>query len=337
MQMKLKANYQKIISIILCVFIIWAIAVPSVVSAHEDTTGQTANTGTIIEEFENGDYLEIADSEPDSHKISHCSTDDICSDDDGDIKLTVEGESFTKSKTAYYKNKDGVILWSVKIDGEFFFNGQKTKCTDHYCKAKSYGSSWNIESVYGNHRKNYAYATVTAVHKGNTSYKYTRTIMVASNKTAVKLKAGKRYKLPVLFSKKTTTFKSTNPSAVSVNKKGVVKALKKGNAKIKIKSKGRSCVYNVNATTSPAITINGNKFNKNTTYNVKKGDKLKISITGKVKSINNKYSSTNSRIAKINSKLSAKKIRITGIKKGTATVKLKVNNVKKFNIKVKVR
>lgn len=262
MQKKLKAKHQKIISIILCIFIIWAIAIPPVVSADEDTTTSTDNTGTIIEKFENGDYLELADSDPDFSHIKNCSTDELCSDDDGDIKLTVEGESFTKSKTAYYKNKDGVILWSVKIDGEFFFNGQKTKCTFHHCNAKSYGSSWDIESVYGNHRKNYAYATVTAVHTGNTSYKYTRTIMVVSNKTAVKLKAGKRYKLPVLFSKKTTTFKSTNPSAVSVNKKGVVKALKKGYAKIKIKSKGRSCVYNVNAATSPAITINGNKFGK---------------------------------------------------------------------------
>lgn len=58
------------------------------------------------------------------------------------------------------------------------------------------------------------------------------------NKTALKLKVNKKYKLAVTGKVGTAKFKSTNTKIASVNAKGIVTAKKKGKAVIQVKTNG---------------------------------------------------------------------------------------------------
>ena len=78
------------------------------------------------------------------------------------------------------------------------------------------------------------------------------------------------------------------------------------------------------------------KYSAKTTYTVKKGKTLTVTITGKAPGVNNSYATTKKTIAKVISKKTVTKVKIKGLKKGTATVTIKVNGVA-FKIKVKVK
>ena len=76
------------------------------------------------------------------------------------------------------------------------------------------------------------------VGKTKLTYKVTVTSSPKLNKTAKKLKINGKFTLKVKGKAGTTTFKSNKPKIVSVSKKGVVKAKKKGTAKITVTTNG---------------------------------------------------------------------------------------------------
>jgi hypothetical protein len=156
------------------------------------------------------------------------------------------------------------------------------------------------------------------------------------DKINVVLKAGQTEKVTLHltegYSTSTNKWKSSNEKVATV-KNGKITALQEGTAKISIKdSRGSKFTCKVKVTSSPKLTQNKKEV---TAVEVKKGETVKVKITGKAKKIDNKY--TNTKKAKITSKVSAKTITVSGVKKGTSTLKIKVNGVKTLKLKVKVK
>ena len=150
------------------------------------------------------------------------------------------------------------------------------------------------------------------------------------------LKAGKRKTLTIKNGK-VKNWKSSNAKVVTV-KNGKITTLKKGNAIITATlTSGRKLTCKVKVTSSPTIKIGKKKFNKKTTYSVKRGKKLTVTIAGKAPTMRNVYKTSNKKIAKITSKSTAQKVVIKAYKKkGKVTLTLKVNGVS-FKIKVNVK
>lgn len=120
----------------------------------------------------NGDYLEtvITDVPTLSSGISSFST----------------TRSVTKTKTTYYKNTNGVTLWSLSIRASFTYNGRTSRCTSCSHSTTCPASAWRIKSVSSSRSGNSATAVATATHfLGTTARDFTRsvTIYCSSNGT----------------------------------------------------------------------------------------------------------------------------------------------------------
>lgn len=155
------------------------------------------------------------------------------------------------------------------------------------------------------------------------------------NKTSAKLKAGKTASLKVTGG--TVKSWSSSKKKVATVKNGKVTALKKGTSNITATlTNGKKLVCKVTVSSSPTLKIGKKKFKAKTTYSVKKGKSLTVSVTGKASTVKNTYKSSKKKIAKVTSKATAKKVKIKGLKKGKAKITIKVNGVS-FKIKVKVK
>ena len=145
------------------------------------------------------------------------------------------------------------------------------------------------------------------------------------NKTNLSLKAGAAYTLSVKNGKAQKWF-SSNTKVAQV-KNGKVTALKKGSAKIyAIINDLIHLVCKVKVTTSPKLS--------KSSVTVRKGNTVKVKITGKASTVKNVYTKT--KYAKVVSKTTAKTIKVKGLKKGKTTLKIKVNGVA-LKLKVKVK
>ena len=69
------------------------------------------------------------------------------------------------------------------------------------------------------------------------------------------------------------------------------------------------------------------KFQTKTTYKIKKGETLTITVAGKAKTVKNVCKTSNAKVAKVISKKNVTKVKIRGRKKGKATITLKVNGI----------
>lgn len=140
---------------VLCLTFIMAFAALESISANATTSPK--GTQIQIEYLENGDYTEtvINDELPDNVVISPFAT----------------TKTITKSKTTYYKNSAGTVLWSVTIKGTFTYNGSTSKCTScsHSTTAPSY--AWSIKSASHSKSGNTATARATATQKTSTGTK----------------------------------------------------------------------------------------------------------------------------------------------------------------------
>lgn len=140
---------------VLCLTFIMAFATIGSISANATTAPK--GTQIQIEYLENGDYTEtvINDELPDNVVISPLAT----------------TKTITKSKTTYYKNSAGTVLWSVTIKGTFTYNGSTSKCTScsHSTTAPSY--AWSIKSASHSKSGNTATARATATQKTSTGTK----------------------------------------------------------------------------------------------------------------------------------------------------------------------
>lgn len=114
---------------VLCLTFIMAFAALGSISANATTSPK--GTQIQIEYLENGDYTEtvINDELPDNVVISPFAT----------------TKTITKSKTTYYKNSAGTVLWSVTIKGTFTYNGSTSKCTSCSHSTTAPSSAWSIK------------------------------------------------------------------------------------------------------------------------------------------------------------------------------------------------
>lgn len=70
----------------------------------------------------------------------------------------------TKSgtKTTYYKNSSGTIMWSVSVKGTFSYTGSSSTCTNATVSTTCPSVSWRILSSSSSRSGNVAKATATA-------------------------------------------------------------------------------------------------------------------------------------------------------------------------------
>lgn len=138
---------------------------------------------------------------------------------------------------------------------------------------------------------------------------------------------GKTISVKPVSSWKNVKYSTSNKKVATVDKKGKVKAVAAGIAKITVKSGSESIVYTI---TVPGTTaIKGIK----SSVSIKKGKsytlKPKLSYTEKADKVT--YKSSNKKIATV-----SKKGVIKGKKKGTATITIKSGKItKKCKVKVK--
>lgn len=101
------------------------------------------------------------------------------------LSLQSADKQITKTKTAYYKNKSGAVLWSVSIKATFSYNGTSSKCISCSPSASAPAKSWSIKSLSSSTKGNSASAKVVAVHATNVSQQYTKTVTIHCSKTGV--------------------------------------------------------------------------------------------------------------------------------------------------------
>lgn len=75
---------------------------------------------------------------------------------------TLSSKSVTKTKTSYYKNSNGTILWYVKVTGTFTYGNGSSKCTSSSVTAESKSGAWKITSKSASKSGNKATAKATA-------------------------------------------------------------------------------------------------------------------------------------------------------------------------------
>lgn len=139
------------------------------------------------------------------------------------------------------------------------------------------------------------------------------------SKKSVKLYVGSSVTLKLKGAKKKVTWSSTKVKVAKVTKKGKVTALKKGTAKIKAKSAGKTYTCKVTVI---------NPFLNKTSLTLDKGKSETLTLTGtKIKSA----SSSNAKVA-----AAEKSGKITAVGKGSCTITFTGKNKKKYTCKVTV-
>lgn len=68
----------------------------------------------------------------------------------------------TGKKTVSYKNANGVVLWSVAVQGTFTYTGSSSRCTNSEVITTVNNSNWKIISKSSSKTNNIAKATATA-------------------------------------------------------------------------------------------------------------------------------------------------------------------------------
>lgn len=118
-----------------------------------------------IEYLDNGDYIET-----------------IISDDETDSEISLfSTKSITKTKTSYFKNSIGTVLWSVAIKATFSYNGKSATCTSCSHITTAPASNWSIRSA-----GNTATAKATATYKKSSGYSdYSRSVTIKCSPTGV--------------------------------------------------------------------------------------------------------------------------------------------------------
>ena len=118
-------------------------------NVYTNASTSSLHTQLNIEELNNGDYFEtvIMDIPSDNPLISTLST----------------NKTITKTKTSYYKNSKGTVLWSVSIKATFTYNGSTSKCTSCSHSTTAPAPSWSIKSSSSGKSGNSATANATAV------------------------------------------------------------------------------------------------------------------------------------------------------------------------------
>lgn len=128
------------------------------------------NTERTIEYLYNGDYIET-----------------IITDDTANPSISLyTTNTITKTKTRYYKNSSGTVLWSVAIKATFSYNGSTSTCTSCSHSTTAPAASWSIKSASHSKSGNTATAKATATHtvSGETT-NYSMSVTIKCSATGV--------------------------------------------------------------------------------------------------------------------------------------------------------
>lgn len=111
---------KKMISIIMSITFLFSCFVANTYAYEEQIIYQS-----IEQSFDDGSYIEtiIEQSAP----------------------LT-RAKSLSGSKTKNYKDKNGNIIWYLKVNGKFSYNGTSATCTESKIEAKSSDFNWKISN-----------------------------------------------------------------------------------------------------------------------------------------------------------------------------------------------
>lgn len=130
-------------------------------------------TQIMIEEAENGNYYETIIETLDQEQPPY--------------SVLATTQYITKTKTTYYKNSSGTVLWSVSITATFSYDGSTSKCTSCSHSTTAPSPNWSISSSSSSRSGNSATATATAVYKLNstTSSSHTKSVTIQCSPTGV--------------------------------------------------------------------------------------------------------------------------------------------------------
>jgi hypothetical protein len=138
---------KKLISIIVAVIVVMAMAVPS----FADTSG-------LVDESET--YTTVS-SETSYMSDGSYSVTTVQKTVSGNL-LQASTSTTTGSKKTTYYNSSGASLWYVKVTGTFTYNGSSATCTSSTVSAASQVSAWVISSTSSSRSGNQATASATA-------------------------------------------------------------------------------------------------------------------------------------------------------------------------------
>lgn len=95
-------------------------------------------------------------------------------------------KTITRTKTSYYKNNNGVVLWSVAVTGTFSYNGSTSKCTSCSHKATAIATAWSIKSSSSSRSGNSATANAIATYRnGILSRDYSKSVTIKCSKDGI--------------------------------------------------------------------------------------------------------------------------------------------------------
>lgn len=138
----------------------------------KSTTAEAATQPHLeIEYLSNGDYLETTISNTPNLFSKIC--------------VVSATKKITKTKTVQYKNRNGKILWSISIKATFTYNGSSAKCISCSHSTSVSAKTWSIKSISSSKKGNSATAKAIAIHSGNTSKQFTKTVTIKCSKTGI--------------------------------------------------------------------------------------------------------------------------------------------------------
>lgn len=130
-----------------------AISTPAECTANLSYDFETPQEYNTIELLENGDYLETTITETPIFSLS--------------LYSAKSSKTTTKTKTIYYKNSNGTILWSVYIRATFSYDGSTYVCTSCSHGYSVNDNKWSIANISSSKYKNTATTNVTAKQTQN--------------------------------------------------------------------------------------------------------------------------------------------------------------------------
>ena len=140
------------------------------VSAADKNDLVIGGTDVEIEYLENGDYT-----------VTYIETNSVIVPD-----ASTQATTVTKTKTKNYLNSAGDVMWCVKVQGTFTYDGSTSKCTSVAHRASSYASTWSIVSASSSKSGNKATAKATARHtSAGGSSDFTASVSLTCSKTGV--------------------------------------------------------------------------------------------------------------------------------------------------------
>lgn len=122
------------------------------------------------ETLDNGDYIETV-----------ISSETSLSDSVLNISTLSTSKTITKTKTTYYKNSSGTVMWSVSIKATFTYNGSTSKCTSCSHSTTAPSKTCSIKSCTSSKSGNKATAKAVATHTDSDGSKYdiNRTVTIS--------------------------------------------------------------------------------------------------------------------------------------------------------------